>query len=237
MAEPLQPASRSRGILFSAPMVRALLAGTKTQTRRAVKYPVEEGKSGWHPIPGGWRFLPGGSNRPVCPYGKAGDRLWVRETWSADPIIDDSWASTQWAGCGRVVSEIPERFHHPRFCNYAADWLHGPIRWTPSIHMPRWASRITLELTELRIERLQDICEADAIAEGIEPSHIDTLGRQQWKVYPHDDGTPGEEIVTYCGSPFTSKPVDAYRSLWLSINGPGSWDANPFVWVLSFKNV
>jgi hypothetical protein len=207
-----------RPILFSAPMVRALLAGMKTQTRRVVKRPLK------HPNWTTYRLFGPSVNNPAqtytlyecgpdypdgdddkvrCPYAdRPGDRLWVRETWMPDPPIDDSWASTAWSGCGRTVSEIPERFHHPRFCNYAADWLHGPIRWTPSIHMPRWASRITLEITGVRVERLQDISDADSIAEG-------AVG--------HPDG-----------------PWHAYRSLWTLINGPGSWDANPWVWVIEF---
>lgn len=220
-------APRETPIIFSAPMVRSLLAGTKLQTRRAIK-PVgnDEGfviverddKTLWP-----WRSDDGESMLTTiggftheipmsCPYGRAGDRLWVREKWSADPPIDDSWASTEWNGCGRKVREIPERFHHPRFCNYAADWLHEPIRWTPSIHMPRWASRILLEIVSVRVERLQDISEADAEAEGCEPFR-----------------RPTHPSI----GPFAA----GYSALWDSINGPGSWAANPWVWCLTFKRV
>lgn len=213
---------KERPILMSAPMVRALLAGTKTQTRRVVKpqpvdYPAMKPESR-----GGrkWVFM-AQSDKPGyafatsdvnCPYGHPGDRLWVRETWSADPHIDDSWASTEWNGCGRKVREIPDRFHHPRFCNYAADWLHEQIRWTPSIRMPRWASRITLEIVAVRVERLHDISEGDLAAEGI------------------------QEIID-AGVDHDGYPRDAYRSLWESINGPGSWAANPWVWVLEFRRI
>lgn len=154
-----------RPIIMSAPMVRAILAGTKTQTRRIAKLTdaghVKEvnGHRRWHPADPEARL--------ACPYGQPGDVLWVRETWAPDPPIDDSWASTVWAGCGRLVREIPERFHHPRFCNYAADWPHGPIRWTPSIHMPRWARRIDLRVTGVRVERLHEISASDAVAEGL----------------------------------------------------------------------
>lgn len=202
---------KERPILFSAPMVRALLAGTKTQTRR-----VMSEKHCWH-------FIEATGDLALCPYGRPGDRLWVRETWVPDPPIDDSWASTAWNGCGRTVSEIPERFHHPRFCNYAADWLHGPIRWTPSIHMPRWASRITLEVTDVRVERLQSISESDAIAEGIE-------------IKFDGQGNP----LTFGGTIDALRPHaarEAYRALWESINGLGSWDANPWVWVVEFRRV
>lgn len=199
---------KERPILFSAPMVRALLAGTKTQTRRVVKGTALE-----------WlqprAFTPeyvGLPENHLCPYGFAGDRLWVREAWMPDPPADGTWAYTAWAGerIGQIAG-VPERFQHPAFCNYAANWLHGPIRWTPSIHMPRWASRITLEVTGVRVERLQSISEADAAAEG-------------WPE-PPGDGTPHQT------------PRCWYPGVWESINGAGSWQANPWVWVVEFRRV
>jgi hypothetical protein len=210
-----QAVARERPILFSAPMVRALLAGTKTQTRRVRK-------------PGGNYRLDlvapadGGPSR--CPYGAPGDRLWVREAWMPDPPIDDTWASTQWAGCreGKIAG-VPERFRHPRFCNYAADWLHGPVLWTPSIHMPRWASRIALEVTNVRVERLQDISEADAIAEGVD----------RFPGCRQDDDTAAFNRIGPVDN--DSFPIARYAALWESINGPGSWEANPWVWVVEFQ--
>ena len=200
--------NKERPIIFSAPMVRALLAGEKTQTRRVVKMKphqqIEERDDG---APWPWMY---DNERDaeawlVCPYGQPGDRLWVRESWSPDPPDVDGWGYTAWAGCREgQIAGVPERFRHPRFCNYAADWLHGPIRWTPSIHMPRWASRITLEVISVRVERLQDISEADAAAEGV---HTDP------------------DCPAY----------DAYQALWEQINGKGSWDANPWVWVIDFR--
>ena len=198
----------ARPILMSKPMVQAILAGTKLQTRRSLRkgtwFTEEHGVirqasaglacTGFAPV--------------ACPYGKVGDKLWVRESWMPDPPIDDTWASTQWAGCrdGKIAG-VPERFRHPRFCNYAADWLHGQVRWTPSIHMPRWASRITLTLTEVRVQRLQDISEADAIAEGVTNSlHL-----------------PGGRFAR-----------ENYAHLWDTINGEGAWDAAPCVWALTF---
>ena len=201
---------KERPIIFSAPMVRALLSGEKTQTRRAMKLKphqqIEERDDGTP-----WPWMHDGERDAdawlSCPYGQPGDRLWVRESWSPDPPDVDGWGYTAWAGCREgQIAGVPERFRHPRFCNYAADWLHGPIRWTPSIHMPRWASRITLEVTSVRVERLQDISEADAAAEGV---HTDP------------------DCPAY----------DAYQALWEQINGKGSWDANPWVWVLDFKHV
>ena len=207
---------KERPILFSGPMVRALLDGSKTQTRRVVKPQPTH----FNPVGVPRLAKPVGPNAVItCPYGQPGDRLWVRESWAPDPPCDGTWGYTTWAGCREgQIAGVPDRFRHPRFCNYAANWLHGPIRWTPSIHMPRWASRITLEITGVRVERLQDISEADAKAEGIEktPSGF-------WSLYGQAD-VDG-----------TYSPRSSYRALWESINGPGSWDANPWVWVVEFK--
>lgn len=191
---------KEHGILFSAPMVRALLAGTKTQTRRVVK-PQPEKR---HPFlafrkrrgPDFWLW-PNAREEVIaeCPYGKPGDRLWVRETH-----------------CAFDVGRVHYRADHA--LDPAADKAHG-IRWTPAIHMPRWASRITLEITGARVERLQDISEADATAEGSR----DWAGEQDT---PARDIPGGETRLIY-------------RQLWESINGAGSWDANPWVWVIEFR--
>lgn len=198
-----------RPILFSAPMIRAILAGTKTQTRRALLIQPDR-------QPEAAAILGDIATWP-CRYGEPGDQLWVRESWMPDPPCDGTWNYTSWAGCreGRIAG-VPERFRHPAFCNYAADWLHGPVRWTPSIHMPRWASRIQLEVTGIRVERLQDISEADAVAEGIclNPSAVG---------------------VTTTGDKPKPVAVAMYRTLWEQINGPGSWDANPWVWCVEFR--
>ena len=197
---------------MSAPMVRETLAGTKLQTRRAVK-PL-----GAHHIV---RFI-GADDKPTgmfgwcvnagvitdhiaCPYGQPGDRLWVREAWAAPHKFD-----------AHRPADIPAltRWH------YAATEELGGLRGRPSIHMPRCASRITLKVTGVRVERLQDISEADALAEGIAYS---------------------ERFNGYCigmAEHFHSHdPRESYRSLWRAINGAGSWDANPWVWVVEFKKV
>lgn len=185
---------KEHGILFKADMVRAILDGRKTQTRRLVKARVarivEEvfnvnGRWVWDTLDFDLRALP--------QHGPVGRRLWVRETWCniAGPMPDDA----------------------PRadgVC-YRADNPGGDIRWTPAIHMPRWASRITLEVTGIRCERLQDITLGDVVAEGLATSIYDFKPAQ--------------------------KGIDAYRDLWESINGPGSWDANPWVWVYEFKRI
>lgn len=190
---------RDRPILFSGEMVRAILDGRKTQTRRAVK-PQPDFVAGNEKIVA--RFTPddcrlGRLGKAIqCPHGQPGDRLWVRETFADE-------------GC-RMRRED---------CYYRADGecdLQGG-RWTPSIHMPRWASRITLEITGVRVERLQDISEEDAIAEG--PPGLK---------FP---APPGSFWVTDDGR------RKAFRSLWESINGPESWKQNPWVWVIEFKRL
>ncbi|MFN3630245.1 MAG: hypothetical protein ACK4XK_09385 [Casimicrobiaceae bacterium] len=201
---------KERGILFSAPMVRALLAGTKTQTRRLVKPPPTHFVGGpgvidshGKPVPRAPAIDDGVLSREiVCPYGAPGDKLWVREAWA-----------------------VPHRYDHLGPSNipvegvslhYAATEERGGLRWRPSIHMCRWASRITLEITGVRVERLQDISEADAQAEGCALACMAPTG---------DDS--GSAIYGPGG----------YMALWESLNGAGSWDANPWVWVLSFRRV
>ncbi len=203
-----------RPILFSAPMIRAILAGTKTQTRRAVKPQPE------HPDVGKWLmlmlddegedlYLHGGALLPRairCPYGKAGDRLWVRETFMHAPA-DYCWQAS--------VS-VPSR---PAVTTYRADvpGNSGGQGWSPSMHMPRWASRITLEITGVRVERLQDISEADAMAEGVVECSNGVF----------DGGGPAMGPTAQ----------HAYFRLWESIYGPDSWAENPFVWRIAFQRV
>lgn len=201
---------KERPILFSAPMVRALLAGTKTQTRRVVKVQPEPGFIGNYG-PGN-PFIRGERGDIRCPYGQPGDRLWVRETWQG-PLLDSEEHEAQFSEDG------PDAFKKPGFCAYrATDTLDAidedgkDLGWRPSIHMPRWASRILLEIVSVRIERLQDISDADAKAEGVAlPPSTCTMYDGIWR--------------------------DGYRNLWQFINGQGSWDANQWVWVIEFKRI
>jgi hypothetical protein len=226
---------KERPIIFSAPMVRAILEGTKVQTRRVVKpqppeiLPAYAPKVYWpardrhmthgdmmdaaylqferpgdydgaHVMRGGFGFR--------CPYGQPGDRLWVREAFRKIDGQTQPWIET----------------------DYRATYTHGdrlgdlmgmrPPRWIPSIHMPRAASRITLEVTGVRVDRLQDISEADAIAEGIDM-------QPRLSGYSKDAGCKW--------SP--ANPVEVFCNLWESINGHFSWSANPWVWVIEFKRV
>lgn len=195
---------KERPILFSAPMVRVLLDGSKTQTRRVVnaKHLKFFDQSAGD-------MLAQWEQRPA-PYGLPGDRLWVRETWAY----------------GRHALGTKDYEREGRWV-YAADGaaaLQNRLcdKWRPSIHMFRAASRITLEITGVRVERLQAISEADAIAEGCTKNHNGYF----WG---------GPHAVS--GLKQMATAVSAYRDLWESINGPGSWDTNPWVWVIEFKVV
>ena len=199
-------------ILFNAPMVRALLANTKTQMRRIFKpdrmtwdangrYTTHAMRGGELSITGSGPFKPS-SWLHYCPYGQpGGDRLYVRETWAAPHAYD----------------HLPPRLiPQDARIHYAATEDRGGLLWRPSIHMPRWASRITLEVTGVRVETLQDIDLADALAEGISDTGaliLDSAGNEQ------------------------GGPIAEYAVLWEQINGGGSWEKNPFVWVVTFRRI
>ena len=198
---------RERGILFSAPMVCALLAGTKTQTRRIMK-----DAPGGHPNDDGYW----GTILRRCRYGVVGDRLWVRETWRAFEDPDSGYDYIRFRADDRCVL-IPET-------KAAGDFVVGKFdRWHPAIHMPRWASRITLEVSDVRVQRLHDITEEDARAEGIIEWVSDDGAR---KHYGLSDADVWETTAR-----------GAYRRLWGDINGANSWGRNPFVWAISFRRV
>jgi hypothetical protein len=215
-------------------MVRALMAGTKTQTRRVVKLPstiridghymVETrgvGQPTLHHEVTDWDDDTARVRAIACPYGQTGDRLWVREAFAfTDAHEPDYMGSIEYRADNKclAVDHGPVTVGVPHKCDPRP--FDGP--WRPSIHMPRWASRITLEINDVRVERLQEISEADAEAEGIERRVSEDPA--YWRVYGTAD--------TY-----TSCPVSSYRSLWESINGTGSWDVNPWVWAISLKRL
>jgi hypothetical protein len=217
---------KERPILFSAPMVRALLTDTKTQTRRLVKITLR--------TPGLAACLqpPVGDPRPrvaaeLSPYGQLGDRLWVRETWGIGSRPDP------WDGYDGIEYRADEAWleeHDDLPCHKVktpdgvclGDYGAG---WKPSIHMPRWASRITLEITGVRVERLQDISEADSIAEGASPIEIPAIGQDESQLLD----LPLIEI----DHPYRN----GFAQLWESINGAGAWEANPWVWVVEFRRI
>ena len=211
---------KERPALFSGAMVRATLEGRKTVTRRAIKPQPPEGHKwrGWvvdstcskEIGSASWDEAGGPLRRNAtyarCPYGKPGDRLWVRETCFINDYREASVPEQERADC-----EI----------HYRADGIpdfegeEELIRWRPSIHMPRWASRILLEVTDVRVERLQDISRADIRAEGLQcPPELAS-----------DDVSPN----------YRDWYPAAWRELWESTGG--DWDANPWVWVVEFKRI
>lgn len=230
---------KERPILFSGPMVCAINDGRKTQTRRVVK------PQPWHdplhrsvdaPARHGddWTWWAGTYTQSIyhstpCPYGKPGDRLWVRETCRAHELTDAEAENDTYGVIERLGLETPpygldgvvytadNAFREIRNTIAAGEaWavLHGYGKkrgaTVPAIHMPRWASRITLEITGVRVERLQDISDDNIVEEGVELKGLyltTALRRCEW------------------------------RRLWESINGPDSWQANPWVWVVEFKRI
>jgi hypothetical protein len=201
---------KERPILFSGPMVRAILDGSKTQTRRTFKGTTEH-KGPYSPAymeahqqASGW-----GS---ICPYGIPGNQLWVRETWQHN------------IGNGPPI--IYRADHGAAQSVYEADlatgaWKVAVSGWRPSIFMPRIASRILLEITDVRVQRLQEISEGDARAEGVSDGGCLSCGN------PEPCG---------CGSP-QPDARDGFAWLWQSIHGPASWDANPWVWAITFRRL
>lgn len=215
---------KERPILFSGEMVRAILGGRKTQTRRVVKPQPPAGIVYLEPETCMLRVRAHDGldhhawNDIRCPYGQPGDRLWVRETWTrVHPAM--------------LQSLDPDPDSHEWETVYRADANGGYVgrmlectRWRPSIHMPRWASRLTLEITSVRVKRLHDISEEDAKAEGVESGIWDREnGVLAGAVYPED-----EERLSF---------RDGFGFVWESIYGPESWNANPWVWVVEFKRI
>ncbi|MBV8666766.1 MAG: hypothetical protein JO269_09805 [Burkholderiaceae bacterium] len=192
---------KERPILFSAPMIRALLDGRKTQTRRVAKLTA----NGYAKEVGGNRRWHLGDHDAIkaSPYGQPGDRLWVRETFAHQP------AEYEWSASTSIPLIPAETWYRADFAN--CESYNATMPWKPSIHMPRNLSRIDLEITDVRVEHLQDISVKDACAEGV--------------------FVPEAEYAQ--NGP--SAPIMAYADLWETINGAGSWDLNPFVWVIEFK--
>lgn len=196
---------KERGMIFNGEMVRAILDGRKTQTRRIMK----NQPAGDYPdtpalirsVGGGFQWYGhyGESSIFNCPLGAVGDHIWVRETWA------EAGASAPDLKLYRAnyPAHVPTHYENVP----PAD----EIRWTPSIHMPRWASRLTLEITGVRVERLRDLSEDDAKSEGITPSSGGVLPGWEYRIN--------------------------FRDLWVSIYGADNWEANPWVWVIEFKRI
>lgn len=206
---------RERPILFSGPMVRALLAGTKTQTRRIAK-PVKHPDLG-NLYDAGALVLerePQHVIERACPYGRPFDRLWVRESFMdlRGTGIEHYDADGRRQRYAFAANSPPGSYSDETRKDYG-------LKWKPSIHMPRTACRLVLEITDVRIERLQAISEADAKAEGCAPAWLDA----------EDNATVHAHVApTY---------RQGFARLWRDINGAESWQANPWVWVVDFRVV
>ncbi|WP_457978094.1 morphogenetic protein [Ectopseudomonas composti] len=232
---------KERPILFSGPMVRAILEGRKTVTRRVIK-PAPEMVTDRAAVP--WegasavllRLLEQSGRK--CPYGRPGDRLWVRETFALLGNEDGcciDWQENLIKGDERQAARIyrascPPGDYGLNQIPAQADWkpdteaMEYEGAWRPSIFMPRWASRILLEITAIHVERLQSITDEQAIAEGVDrPENIRDV--DVW------DGAERELFNAM------NQPGDRFKRLWADINGAESWDANPWVWVVEFKRV
>lgn len=233
--------ARERGIIFSAPMVRALLDGRKTQTRRICK-PAIDGEfparsvhpdgagTGWiawwgDPITAAEsaRMYPGAEGFR-CPYGQPGDRLWVRETFIHEPA-DYCWEASVSIPC-RPASTV-----------YRAD-CEGETRgggWTSPLFMPRNLSRLTLEVTGVRVERLQAISAADAWAEGIPASPDVNPIHEYAELWDSiNSPKPPQHIRRRKGR---GKPTEQWDEAHPPKSNPNSWDANPWVWAISFRRL
>ncbi|WP_345756790.1 hypothetical protein [Klebsiella quasipneumoniae] len=213
---------KERGMIFNGEMTRAILDGRKTQTRRPIKWKqtrfteIGEREDGskwpwsedaeracdfWHP----------------CPFGAVGDRIWVRETFC--PVDDTQYGGEKWVDYRAT----------PKFeASHPAGWDCAPndaeaLKWRPSIHMPRWASRILLEITNVGVQRLQDISSGDAVREGI--YQLPASGRYCI--------SPGDQYFGWA----SHSAKEVYSWLWSSIYGEENWKANPWVWVIEFKRV
>jgi hypothetical protein len=270
-----------RPILFSAGMVRAILDGRKTQTRRKMKvqpWPdatVEVGPYHPHRIdrngesqPGPATFgaiwdhqdiVNGGDAGLRGPYGAPGDLLWVRETFCAhwcEPPRDapQSYRIVTGDKLPPIKQENGD-LYQPVSSDIMTIWYGAEsdkpfhMAWKPSIHMPRWASRITLRITDIRVERLHDITEDDARAEGCEAR---PFPGPWWQGYRDlGDGqlihqqAIGETAPDWMIEPKQMPPTPwldrsargGFRSIWMGLHGPGAWDANPWVWVVAFERV
>ncbi|CVB12849.1 ASCH domain-containing protein [Serratia marcescens] len=206
---------KERPVIFNSEMVRAILSGRKTQTRRVVSdrhlrlIDVASQVGECYPLESGIDHANSQSYyREHCPFGQVGDRLWVRETWSSDFANYYPNDRVWYAADNNRCSDI-EVVNGVRGIYSPESDVHVPFRWRPSIHMPRWASRITLEITAVRVERLNDISDGDAIREGCSAA----------------DMKSGDCVA------------DVFARLWASIYGAENWHANPWVWAISFRRV
>lgn len=223
---------KERGMIFNGVMVRAILDGRKTQTRRPVNpQPTLTKGSGFS-----WKgnlYGSGSDDRETninfahvaCPFGKPGDHIWVRETWQAIHDSVDEFGHVEERTYAPSIPKEKDRYWHTVYAEHFGDENREDrgFPWRPSIHMPRWASRITLEITGVRVERLHSINERDAVREGL--FQLPASGR-----YCLQPGMQYFGEASHCAK-------EVYSWLWESIYGEHSWQANPWVWVIEFKRI
>lgn len=249
-----------RPILFSGEMVRAILDGRKTQTRRIMKpQPPDWGRlwRGWSlgsehfffefdcDTEGGRRWPAYYERGVCCPFGVPGNLLWVRETYAIETNLGFRESFSPPFSDNRPIRWTVDEDGNEAWeqCHYRAtdpapllsyDDREDPgVRWSPSIHMPRWASRITLRITDVRAERLTEISAEDAKAEGLKAITKD--GKLVKFGIPDSDGLPGTDDFGWPWDEWCVDPRDAFRTIWESIHGKNSWTQNPWVWVVSFE--
>jgi len=229
---PSQP--RERGIIMTGPSVPAVLAGVKTQTRR-----ITEGAPAdtYEVVPSLlchrgdlWDFRRqdkrGVPHNPVairCPYGAVGDRLWIRESWRTEELASDGTDGIRYQADDAFIPIASTAEAADRWVDAHRNGAHGK-RWRPALYVPRWASRATLEITEVRVQRLQQVSEADAIAEGVEAweEQLDTAAIRT-----------GAELAA-------CRRADRrawFAALWQELHGPGAWGINPWVWAIRFRRL
>lgn len=223
---------KERPIIFSGHMVRAILDGRKTQTRRVARsLSVYQDRSRWSYV------IRTGRHSTIsldtveeaarfCPYGVPGDRLWVREKWRPS-WTDGMCTRIEYAADGALSVDVTEHLCHAKAVR-GGDPARG-IYWRPSIHMPRWACRLVLEVVSVRVQRVQDISEADAIAEGVRDIRGERIDSECWIK------ASVLSLTTTRGHTDAQRHRAAFWDLWESINGKGSWTANPWVWVIEFR--
>ncbi len=247
---------RELPIIFSAPMVRAILEGRKTVTRRVVKPQPTLPTDRWVSDSGGsGKWMAEGPSPPtggtrqtmpwkLCPYGQPGDRLWVRETWQYFGFSDEGEPCICYlADHGREWPHVPQSEVDKVDCiwadlsdpgNFSISGRACDNRWRPSIHMPRWASRITLEVTSVRVERLKDITPAQILAEGVQ---IPSTTEGQALIDISTKHGPAHFLPKLSGATTDALLRAHWAALWVSISGIDSWNANPWVWVVEFQRI
>ncbi|HHS9942724.1 TPA: hypothetical protein ACTW7I_004121 [Klebsiella pneumoniae] len=242
---------KERGMIFNGEMTRAILDGRKTQTRRVI---ANIGNDNCLPLQkrtktkdGIYTHVMDAPIYGLCPFGKTGDRIWVRETWS--DVNLEGIPAVAYRADGDVCSLMEDKslldddgafnydddrvtkYHFSAWYSDLIDGVEG--NWRPSIHMPRWASRILLEITDVRVERLNAISPEDAESEGLERTNFTGFGDEPGlPSYPEPD-----VYFDPLKKQWKEYPPEAFAGLWESIYGEGSWKANPWVWVIGFKRV